>query len=45
MVDSGVSEFIEFGPGKALAAMVKRINSDCKVFSVDSVQSVDKLEL
>ncbi len=45
MVDSGVSDFIEFGPGKALAAMVKRINSDCKVFSVDSVQSVDKLEL
>ena len=45
MIDSGVSRFIEFGPGKALAAMIKRINSDCKVFSVDSVESADKLEL
>ena len=45
MIDNGVSSFIEFGPGKALAAMVKRINTDCKVFSVDSLQSVDKLEL
>ena len=45
MIDSGVSRFIEFGPGKTLAAMIKRINSDCKVSSVDSVQSADKLEL
>ena len=45
MIDSGVSRFIEFGPGKALAAMIKRINSDCKVFSFDSVESADKLEL
>jgi len=45
MIDSGVSKFIEFGPGKTLTAMVKRINSDCKVSSIDSIQSIDKLEL
>ena len=45
MINNGVSSFIEFGPGKALTAMIKRINSDCKVFSVDSVQSADKLDL
>jgi [acyl-carrier-protein] S-malonyltransferase len=45
MIDSGVSKFIEFGPGKALAAMVRRINPDCKISSVDSIQSVEKLEV
>lgn len=43
MVDSGVSEFIEIGPGRALSGMVKRINRDATVTSVGDIDSIQKM--
>ena len=35
MVDSGVSTFIEIGPGRVLSGLIKRISKDVQVFNVD----------
>ena len=40
MVGSGVSNFIEVGPGNALSGMVKRISKDAKVASVADIDSI-----
>jgi [acyl-carrier-protein] S-malonyltransferase len=43
MVGSGVSEFIEVGPGKALGGMVKRIDRHAKVASVGDMEAIADL--
>ena len=40
IVGSGVSSFIEVGPGKALGGMVKRISGGTKVTSVGDIESI-----
>ena len=40
MVGSGVSNFIEVGPGKALSGMVRRISKDARVASVADTDSI-----
>ncbi len=44
MVDSGVSSFIEIGPGKALTGMVKRTNAQSKTFCINSVDDINNLK-
>ena len=43
MVNSGVSSFIEVGPGKALSGMVKRINNSAHIASVADIDSILRL--
>jgi [acyl-carrier-protein] S-malonyltransferase len=43
MVQSGVGEFIEFGPGQVLTNMMKRIASDASVKAVHDISSVREL--
>ena len=43
MVGSGVTSFVEVGPGKALSAMVKRISRQARVASVGDVDSILEL--
>ena len=40
MIGSGVSRFIEIGPGRALASMVKRIDRSVDTTSVGDVDSI-----
>ncbi|MFC1993092.1 ACP S-malonyltransferase [Chloroflexota bacterium] len=40
MVDNGVSTFIEIGPGKVLAGLIKRINRDINILNIGDAQSV-----
>ena len=40
MVGSGVFNFIEVGPGKALSGMVKRISNSAKITSVGDIDSI-----
>ena len=40
MVDSGVSSFVEIGPGKTLSGMVKRIDKNASVSSVGDIDSI-----
>ena len=40
---SGVKNFIEIGPGKALTGMVKRTIKDCNSFSINSIADIKNL--
>lgn len=40
----GMSAFVEMGPGSVLTALVKRTTKAAKLFSVDSLESMKKLE-
>ncbi len=41
MKDSGITTFIEVGPGKVLSGLIKRIASDVKVLNVEDVKSLE----
>jgi len=43
MVDSGVSQFVEFGAGGVLAGLIKRINRDVEVATVSDSASARKM--
>ncbi|MFH1663073.1 MAG: ACP S-malonyltransferase [Chloroflexota bacterium] len=43
MIYSGVSTFIEIGPGKVLSGLIKRIDRDAKTINICDVESVTKL--
>ncbi|MEP0862779.1 MAG: ACP S-malonyltransferase [Ignavibacterium sp.] len=40
MIDDGIEEFYEIGPGKVLQGLVKRINPDVKVYGIDKYEDV-----
>jgi len=41
MIDQGVQRFIEFGPRKVLSGMIRNINKDVEVFSIDKYEDID----
>lgn len=43
MIDEGVEAFIEFGSGKVLAGMMKRIERKMKVYNVSDLASIDSV--
>jgi [acyl-carrier-protein] S-malonyltransferase len=44
MSDSGIKNFIEIGPGKALTGMVKRTLKNVNMFSINSITDIKNLE-
>ncbi len=40
MINNGVNEFIEIGPGKVLTGLVRRINKDVNVFNINSIDDI-----
>ncbi len=42
MLDSGVSTFVEVGPGKVLSGLIKRIAKDSQQFNTDSITALEK---
>lgn len=42
IIESGVSTFIEAGPGKVLSGLLKRIDSSVTCFNVEDVDSLEK---
>ena len=42
MANSGVSQFIEFGPGKVLTGLVKRISKGSTAVNVADLDSIEK---
>jgi [acyl-carrier-protein] S-malonyltransferase len=40
MINDGIEEFYEIGPGKVLQGLIKRINPDVKVFGIDKYEDV-----
>ena len=45
MINSGVNQFIEIGPGKVLSGLVKRINKDVEINSINSEDDIKNLKL
>ena len=41
----GVNQFIEIGPGKVLSGLVKRINKDVKISSINSQSDIESLNI
>ncbi len=45
MIDKGVNHFIEIGPGKVLSGLVKRINKDVKIDTINSESDIKDLKI
>ncbi len=43
MLEDGITEFIEIGPGKVLQGLVKRINKDVSVFGIEKFEELNKI--
>ncbi len=44
MIDQGIERFIEFGPKKVLAGMIKKIDRKIKVLSLDKIEDYEKIK-
>ena len=40
MIENGVNEFLEIGPGKVLTGLMRRISKDTKNFSINSISDI-----
>ena len=45
MIEKGVDQFIEIGPGKVLSGLVKRINKEVKVINVNSEDEINNIKI
>ena len=45
MINKDVDQFIEIGPGKVLAGLVKRINKEIKVISINNEEDIKNIKL
>ena len=45
MVNYGVSQFIEIGPGKVLSGLIKRINKNVKINSINNKSDIESLSI
>ena len=45
MINSGVNNFVEIGPGKVLSGLIKRIDKEIKVQSINSEEDIKNLSI
>ena len=45
MIDNNVNHFIEIGPGKVLSGLVKRINKEVKINTINNQGDIESLEI
>ena len=45
MVNYGVSQFIEIGPGKVLSGLIKRIDKNVKISSINNQSDIESLKI
>ena len=45
MINKGVNQFIEIGPGKVLSGLVKRINKEVEVSSINSEEEIKNIKI
>ena len=43
MIEKGTKTFIEIGPGKVLSGLIKRINKDVEIISINGVEDLNKI--
>ena len=45
MIDKGVNQFIEIGPGKVLSGLVKRIDKNVKVNAINTEDDIKLINI
>ena len=45
MIEKGVTEFIEIGPGKVLSGLIKRIDRNVKVSAINSEEDIKLINI
>ena len=45
MIENDVDHFIEIGPGKVLSGLVKRINRNIKINTINSLSDIEDLKI
>jgi len=45
MINGGVNQFIEIGPGKVLSGLVKRVNKDVGINTINSERDIESLKI
>ena len=45
MIENNVNHFIEIGPGKVLSGLVKRINRDVKIDTINTLSDIESIKL
>tara|TARA_Y100001935_G_C17285388_1_gene500034 strand:- start:548 stop:1474 length:927 start_codon:yes stop_codon:yes gene_type:complete len=45
MINKGVNQFIEIGPGKVLSGLIKRINKEVEVISINSEEDIKNIKI
>ena len=45
MINNDVNHFIEIGPGKVLSGLVKRINREVKINTINSQEDIENLKI
>ena len=45
MINNDVDHFIEIGPGKVLSGLVKRINREVKINTINSQEDIENLKI
>ena len=45
MVNKGVNQFIEVGPGKVLSGLIKRINKNVKIDAINSEEDIKLINI
>ena len=44
MLNNGINEFIEIGPGKVLSGLAKRLSGNAKIKSINTVEDIENLK-
>ena len=44
MIEKGVKTYIEIGPGKVLSGLIKRINKDVKIHTINNLDDIKIIE-
>ena len=45
MINNGVNHFIEIGPGKVLSGLIKRIDKNVKINTINNENDIEDLKL
>ena len=45
MINGGVNQFIEIGPGKVLSGLVKRINKEVEINTINNESDIESLKI